>query len=146
MSVRGRQTAPHDAVRIDLDVPLYDVDPLHVVWHGNYFKYLDAARSALFRSRGLDIGDLTDLSLRMMIVDAGCRYAYPLRYGDRARVSAWIASIDNRIRVAYEIWNVTHGRSSASAHTLLVTTDPDGKLLWQTPAVVRERLLPNTRS
>ncbi len=145
MTVRGRPTAPEDAVSIEIDVPLHDVDPLHIVWHGNYFKYMDAARSALFRSRGLDIGDITDLNLRMMIVDARCRYAYPLRYGECVRVSAWIASIDNRIRVAYEIWNVTQNRRSASAHTLLVTTDAEGRLLWQTPAIVRERLQPNAR-
>jgi acyl-CoA thioesterase FadM len=105
---------------------------------------MDLARSALFRSRGLDIGDIADLDLRMMVVDAACRYTYPLRYGEHARVSAWIARVDNRIRVAYEIWNVTQERSSARAHTLLITTDAAGKLLWQTPAVVRRRLLPHT--
>lgn len=142
MSVRARSDAPSDAVSIALEVPLHDVDALQVVWHGNYFKYLDSARSALFRARGLDIGEIAELGLRMMVVEARCRYAYPLRYGENARVSAWIASIDSRIRVAYQVWNLTHERTSATAATVLVMTEPDGKLLWQTPDGVRDRLLP----
>ena len=49
---------------------------------------------------------------------------------------------DNRIRIAYSIWNITQARRSARAHTVLVTTDADGRLLWRTPPVLRDRLAP----
>ncbi len=35
---------------VRLRVPFYHVDPMQVVWHGNYFKYFEAARDALFES------------------------------------------------------------------------------------------------
>ena len=32
-----------------LEIPFYDLDPMNVVWHGNYVKYLEAARCEMFR-------------------------------------------------------------------------------------------------
>ena len=132
--------APAGAVSLDMDVPLHDVDPLNVVWHGHYFKYFDRARTELLRAHDLDVPDLVTLRHGMFIVDAGCRYISPLTYGDKFRVSAWLTSIDPRIRVAYAVWNVTKNRRSARAYTVLVTTDTDGRLLWQTPEEIRRRL------
>ena len=37
---------------IELDVPFFDCDPLGVVWHGHYFKYLELARSAMLGPLG----------------------------------------------------------------------------------------------
>jgi acyl-CoA thioester hydrolase len=132
--------APAEAVSLEMDVPLHDVDPLKVVWHGHYFKYFDRARTELLRAHGLDVDDLVALGHRMFVVDAGCRYISPLVYGDEFRVSAWITETDPRIRIAYSVWNLTEDRRSARAYTVLVTTDGDGKLLWQTPEEIRRRL------
>ena len=35
-----------------LDVPFYDVDPMNIVWHGNYIKYLEQARCDMFSKIG----------------------------------------------------------------------------------------------
>ena len=40
---------------IKLKVPFHDLDPLQVVWHGNYFKYFDIARFGLFEKAGIDL-------------------------------------------------------------------------------------------
>ena len=34
---------------VELEVPLHDVDVLGIVWHGHYYKYLEAARTALLQ-------------------------------------------------------------------------------------------------
>lgn len=36
-------------------VPFHDLDPMQVVWHGNYLKYFDMARFGLFRQGGVDL-------------------------------------------------------------------------------------------
>jgi len=131
---------PPDAVSLELEVPLHDVDALSVVWHGRYFEYFDRARTLLFRSRNLDVGTLADLRFRMLVVDAGCRFISPLLYGDRFRVSSWFTELEPRIRVAHSLWNLTRNRRAARAHTVLVTTDEEGKLLWRTPPRIRDRL------
>ena len=37
---------------ITLSVPFYDVDGLGIVWHGNYLKYCENARDALYYKCG----------------------------------------------------------------------------------------------
>jgi acyl-CoA thioester hydrolase len=135
--------APSHAVCVEMEVPLHDVDPLNVVWHGHYFKYLDRARTELLRAHGIDLPDLATLRHRMLIVDAACRYISPLKYAEKFRVAAWVTAVDPRIRIAYSIWNITQARRSARAYTVIVTTDADGRLLWRTPPVLRDRLAPH---
>ena len=33
-----------------IEIPFYDLDPMNVVWHGNYVKYLEEARCEMFKN------------------------------------------------------------------------------------------------
>ncbi|HYB99551.1 MAG TPA: thioesterase family protein [Candidatus Limnocylindrales bacterium] len=125
---------------VELEVPFHDVDPLGIVWHGHYYKYLEIARTRLLRSRGLDAGDVIGPRFRFLVVETRCRYAWPLRYGDQLRVSAWFGDLRHRIRIAYEVTNLTASRRSARAHTILATTDLEGRLLLETPDRIVRRI------
>jgi len=133
-------TTSKQAVSVELEVPFHDTDPLGVVWHGHYYKYMELARTALLRSMDLDVPQIRDLGFRMYVIESRCRYAWPLRYGDRVRVSAWLRDVDNRINIAYEVFNVTENRRSARGHTILASTDADGVLLLETPDELLRRL------
>jgi acyl-CoA thioester hydrolase len=132
------QTAPR--VEIELEVAFHDVDALHVVWHGHYYKYFELARTALFRSRGLDVPDLVQLGYKLVVIESKCRHTYPLRYGDTFRVSAWFKETEYRLHVAFEIHNLTAERRAAKGHTILATLDPAGNLLLGTPTAMLARL------
>lgn len=129
------------AVSIELEVPFHDVDGLRIVWHGHYLKYMELARTALMRSRGLDVRDVLELGYGLLVVETRIRHSFPLYYADKFRVTCWCVDIDNRVHVAYEIHNLTHGRRSARASTKMVTTDPQGNLLYETPHPIVDRLL-----
>jgi acyl-CoA thioester hydrolase len=135
-------TASKQPVTIELEIPFHDVDSLGVVWHGHYYKYMELARTALLRSLELEVQQIRDLGYRLYVIETRCRYAFPLRYAERARVSAWIKDVDNRITIAYEVFNLTAGRRSARGHTVLASTDGDGALLLETPDALRSRLRP----
>jgi acyl-CoA thioester hydrolase len=121
---------------IELEVPFHDVDALHVVWHGHYYKYFELARTKLLRGLGLDQGELIGPRYRFLVVESRCRYAFPLRYGERARVTAWLRDVRNRVLVAYEVTNLSHGRRAARGHTALATLDREGRLLLETPGEI----------
>ena len=74
---------------VELEVPFHDVDMMGVVWHGHYLKYVEAARTALLSSCGLDAGDLIGPRYLLYIIESRCRYAYPLRYRDHAWFAAF---------------------------------------------------------
>lgn len=128
-------------VSVEFEVPFHDVDILHIVWHGHYYKYMEIGRTALMRSRGLDVPQLRELGYASLLVDSHCRYTFPLRYADRARVDAWFVSVTPRLVVAYRIRNLNHDRCSARGQTILVTTDQEGRLLPETPDALLKYLV-----
>jgi acyl-CoA thioester hydrolase len=127
--------------RVELEVPFHDVDAMGVVWHGHYLKYLEAARTALLRSCGLDAGDLIGGRYGLFVIESRCRHSYPLFYRDRVAVTAWVRDVAHRIFIAYEVANLTHQRRAARAHTVLATTDLQRNLLLETPDEIQRRLL-----
>jgi acyl-CoA thioester hydrolase len=131
---------PSQRVEVELEVPFHDVDGLQVVWHGHYYKYFELARTALFRLCKLDVPDMIELGYRMVVIESKCRHTYPLRYGDRFRVSACFKEIEYRLHIAFEVFNLTAERRAAKGHTLLATLDASGNLLLATPAVMLARL------
>ena len=52
---------------VDIQVQFYDLDPMDVVWHGNYVKYMETARCALLSKIQYDYTEM---------VKAG--YAWPV--------------------------------------------------------------------
>jgi acyl-CoA thioester hydrolase len=135
-----RTAPPSDAATIEGEVPFHDVDPLHIVWHGHYYKYVEIARTALFRRHGIDGLDLLRLGFRFVVAHSECRHVSALRYGDKYRVRAWFIDSEQRVNVGYEVWNLTADRRAARARTALVTTDADGEMLLETPKVIRDRI------
>jgi acyl-CoA thioester hydrolase len=125
---------------VEFVVPFHDVDSLRIVWHGHYLKYLELARTELFREVGLDAGGQQRGAHGFLVIEAGCRHIAPLRYGDRVRVLAWIRDVTHRIQIAYEITNLTRDQKAARAYTTLATVDSSGRLLLKTPQGIAERL------
>ncbi len=69
---------------IELTIPFHDLDPLQIVWHGNYLKYFDRARFALFKS--LDV-DLYELSVKtdyiFPVTKTFTKHIIPLRHNEK---------------------------------------------------------------
>lgn len=129
------------SVSIELDVPFHDVDALAIVWHGHYYKYFEHARTALMRSRRLDMSDLAELGYGLLVADSSCRHSAPLRYGERFVATAWFERVDRSIRVAYELTRLVGGERVARGETTLVTTSqPSGDMLFEIPEVIRARI------
>lgn len=124
-------------------VPLHDCDPLGIVWHGNYYKYLEIARTALFETYGLTVPWFREHGIRLVMMETRCRHAYPLRLGETLRVRAWFKDVEQRLHVAYEVRNLDQDRRSARAWTTLVATDTSGAdetLLMETPDAILRKL------
>jgi acyl-CoA thioester hydrolase len=135
MTPRLRETA------VEVEVPFHDVDGLGIVWHGHYYKYFEIARTRLLRSVGLDQGDVIGPRWRFLVVESHCRYAAALRYGDKVRVSAWFGDVRHRIKISYEAVSLSTGRRAARGHTILATTDLEGRLLLETPSGIVNRIV-----
>lgn len=114
------------AIAVELEVPFHDVDAGLIVWHGHYFKYLEIARTALFRAHRLDVVDVLELGYRMVVTDTRCRYQSPLQYGDRFRVTARLNDLDPLIHISYLITDSADERRIARAMSTLALIDARG--------------------
>ncbi len=127
---------------IEHEVPFHDVDLTNRVWHGHYYKYLELARTALFRACNLEDEELVPRRFSLYVIETRCRHVFPLRYSERMRVSAWFRDVEHRLAIGYEVTNLSQGRRAARAHTIIATVDREGRMLLETPREIRERIAP----
>ena len=125
---------------VAIKVPFHDLDPVGIVWHGNYSKYFEIARTHLLRSKGLSAEQIVKTGYLLVVIESKCRYPAPLRFGQKFRVGAAFADVDYRLKIDYEIWNVTEDKRAAYGHTVLATLTSDGELLLRTPDALLERI------
>lgn len=124
--------------RVEVDVPFHDVDLGGIVWHGHFLKYFEIARTALMRSFDLDIDRLHEIGVRVVVAESRCRHHRPLRYGERAVVSAWVETIQPAVSIRYRIDHA--GALVAEGRTTLVAVAPDVDRLVNVPPAVLDRL------
>lgn len=107
----------------ELEIPFHDVDGMHIVWHGNYYKYFEIARTALFRSIDYDVHEMLESEYGWPVVETRCRYLHPLIYGMKIRVVATFMEYEHRIRIGYEIFEKSAGKRMCKGHTIQVAYD-----------------------
>ena len=126
---------------IALEPAFHDCDPMNVVWHGHYFKYLEIARCALLRRFDYDYPQMQASGWLWPVVDARIKYVRPLHFGQKLRVGARIVEWENRLRIDYEIRDEASGERLTRAHTIQVAVDAaTGELQYVCPQVLWQRL------
>ena len=125
---------------VDVLVPFQDADPTGVAWHGNYFRYYDAARTALLAKLDFGYRHMVDIGQLWPIVDARVRYRSSIAYEESVTVSAQLVEWDFRLLIYYEIRDRA-GRLVNEAYTSQapVSAESDA-LIIGTPKILRERV------
>jgi acyl-CoA thioester hydrolase len=127
---------------IRMHVPFHDLDPMQIVWHGNYLKYFDTARQGLFRSLGVDLyAFFEETGYLFPVIRNTVKYIQPLRYHDEFVCTAALVEVSHKLVVDFEIRLVeprticTKGRGEQAA-----VKYPDQELCFEIPETFRERL------
>ena len=129
------------SVEVAVTVQFYDLDPMNVVWHGNYVRYLEVARCALLDRIGYNYGQMAASGYAWPIVDLRIKYVGPLRFGQEALVSATVVGFENGLKIDYQIRDRTSGAVLTRAHTFQVPVRLDtGELCLESPAELIERM------
>lgn len=113
------------AVEVEVEIPFQDCDPLGVTWHGNYFRYLETARSALLNKIGYNYTRMSATGYAWPVVDTRLKYLRPTRYADRIRVSATLTEYLNRMKIDYVIRRFTTGEQVTRGYTIQVAVRMD---------------------
>ncbi|MEM9171483.1 MAG: acyl-CoA thioesterase [Pseudomonadota bacterium] len=125
---------------VTLTVPFHDVDPAGLVWHGNYFRYFEAARCAALDKIDYSYRQMADSGVVWPVADLQSRFSAPVRFHDVINVEARMTEWEYRMVFEYSLTQAD-GALAASGKTIQVPVDMnDGELLIGAPSVLAERM------
>lgn len=74
-----------------------DTDAEGVVYYGNYFRFLEIARTEMLRRRGLDLGEMRQsYGIEFAVTRIQIRYRRPARYNDLLEIESKIIALHSR--------------------------------------------------
>ena len=112
---------------IKLKVYYYDTDKMGVVYHSNYLKWMEIARTEYFRDV-FPYKSMEELGFILPVKTLNIYYIDSAKYDDEIEVFAKIEEINNiKIRFSYEMYD-SKNVLKAKAETVNVFVDNDGNL------------------
>jgi len=136
------ETRLRPSCEVTLKVPFYDLDPMQIVWHGNFLKYFDIARSELFDSLGVNLFEFHDRTRYIFpIIRTNVKHIRPLRRGDEFTCRATVKEARAKIVVAFEIRLVKDGLLCAKGSTEQVAVRvPEMEMAFTIPEEISRAL------
>jgi len=126
---------------VEIQVPFHDVDGMHVVWHGHYYKYFEVARTKLLQSIDYDVHEMKASGYSWPIVETNCKYVRPILYDQLIQVSAKIQEYENRLKIIYRISDAKTDEKLATGHTTQVAVDmKNNEMCFVSPKILLEKV------
>ena len=123
-------------------VPFYDLDPMRMVWHGNYLKYFDTTRAELFYTAGFDpLEYFKKTNYLFPITKTSTKHIVSLRYRDEFKCKATVVEAEYKIVVDFHIRLVKDNQLCAKGRSEQVAVKyPDMEILFEIPDDIRKML------
>ncbi len=132
---------PECQAEVETIVQFNDLDPMNVVWHGNYPRYLEIARSALLNKIGYNYGQMKESGFAWPIIDMHFRYINPATFGQRLKIQAMIMEWEYRLKMKYIITDAESGKRISIATTTQVAVDMSkNEMCFASPGILLEKL------
>ena len=126
---------------VEIQVPFHDVDAMHYVWHGHYYKYFEVARTKLFQSIDYDVLQMKASGYSWPIIETSCKYVQPILYNQLIQVSAKIQEYENRLKIIYRISDAKTDEKLATGHTTQVAVDmKNNEMCFVSPKILLEKV------
>ncbi|MBP5098781.1 acyl-CoA thioesterase [Pseudomonas protegens] len=103
-----------------IQVPFFDVDTMHVVWHGHYVKYLEVARCALLDKLGHNYQQMLESGYAWPVIDLQLRYVRGAVFGQTLNVRASLVEWESRLKINYLITDQATGERMTRASSVQV--------------------------
>ena len=132
---------PDLSCEVELAPAFHDLDPMNVVWHGNYPKYLEIARCALLAKFNYDYPAMRDSGYAWPVVDMRLKYVRSAEFNQKLIVRAEIVEWENRLKIEFVIRDAASGEVLNKAYTIQVAVEmATREMLYVCPPVLWERL------
>ena len=106
-----------------LEVEFYDLDPMNVVWHGNYIKYLEAARCDLLSKIGYTYDDMKDDNSAYPVATMELKYIKPAVFKQKLLIETTLESVEPAMIINYLIKDKLTGEKLFKAKSMQIRVD-----------------------
>ena len=119
--------------RTEIQVRFNEADPLGIVWHGHYIRYMEDGREAFGNTHGLGYLEVYKQGFVIPIVSVQCEFKRSLRYGDNVIVETnYIPSDAAKMKFSYRLFNATTNELVATGSSVQVFLEKDTSILQLT--------------
>ena len=127
--------------RVKTRIRFSEVDPMGVVWHGNYLKFFEDGREAFGREFGIGYYDVFEYGFMTPVVRLDIDYKEMVRYGDELIIETEYVNVPAaKIVFKYTVFNAANNRVVAKGrstqvfidkHNQLQLTNPEFYAIWK---------------
>ncbi len=125
--------------KTELRIRFSEIDPLGIVWHGNYVQYFEDGREAFGKEFDLNYMDFYNSELIVPIVKLDIGYKKDLKYEDTITVETrYVDSPAAKIQFEYKIYRSSNGDLVTTGSTTQVFLNKDRQLLLKIPPMFEQ--------
>jgi len=125
----------------EISVQFSDLDPMEIVWHGHYIKYLEIVRGVLLDTIDYNYPQMKASGYLWPVIDVHLRYAHSASLGQRLKLRAEIVEWENRLKINYLITDAATGSRLTRASTTQVAVEISSQeMCFVSPPVLLEKL------
>ena len=89
--------------RYEFKAEFFDTDPMGIMWHGNYVKYLEMARCKLLDEIGYNYIKMQDNGFTLPIVKMDLKYINPIYFNEYFIVEISVIECDITLKFKYTL-------------------------------------------
>lgn len=124
-----------------ITVQFYDLDPMNVVWHGNYIKYLETARCDLLSKIGYDYDSMRADGIAFPVATMDLKFIKSCTFNQKLRVVSSVEEIEPCLIIKYMIYDAETGEKLFKAKTMQICVDVrTNESLYSAPEGLKEKL------
>jgi acyl-CoA thioester hydrolase len=107
-----------------------DTDAMGVVYHANYFKWLEIGRTELLRDIGVVYAELESEGYSLPLIKSSCHHLAPARYDDILVVETRVSYFRRAsVQFDYIIWDENKENILVEGRTLHAFVGREGKIV-----------------
>jgi len=126
---------------VNLQIQFYHLDPMEIVWHGNYPRFLEKARCALLDDIGYNYEEMRNSGFAWPIVDMRIKYVRSAYFKQDITIKATLKEYENRMVIDYRIFDSATLEVITKARTTQVALDIESKeMLFESPEILIQKV------
>lgn len=106
-----------------LKIPFHDLDPMNIVWHGNYIKYMEQARCDLFSKLNYTYLDMRDDLYMYPVAKMSTKFIKPAKFNQEIMIKTELLEIEPAMVIIYKIFDLQTNEKIFEAKTLQIAVN-----------------------